>query len=205
MRRLLHNQRGASAAEFALVLPLLLILLFAIIDGGRLMWTINRAEKAAHMGARHAAVTNMIPSSLATYKFATGSEVTQQPPGSIVPTAVWSGTTCTSTACTNSGGVGPSPGFNAAAYAAIKGRMASLMPEINGAGVTVTVTYTNVEIGYSGDPYGPDVAPEINVSVSGLVFRPITTLSLATFSLPTFSATMTLEDGQGAASSESTS
>jgi hypothetical protein len=79
------------------------------------------------------------------------------------------------------------------------------MPEIDGAGVNVTVTYTNVEVGYSGDPYGPDVAPEIRVAVSGLVFRPITTLSLTTFNLPIFSASMTMEDGQGTASSESTS
>ena len=42
----MHNRSGASAAEFALVLPILLILLLGIIDAGRWLWTYNRAEKA---------------------------------------------------------------------------------------------------------------------------------------------------------------
>jgi Flp pilus assembly protein TadG len=205
MRRLLSDEKAASAAEFALVLPLLLILLFAIIDGGRLMWTINRAEKAAHMGARHAAVTAMIPSSLASYKFATGTEVTKQPPGTTVPLAVWESTTCDASECLNSGGLGPAPGYSEDAYTAIKGRMVALMSEIDDPAVSVTVTYSNVEVGYSGDPHGPDVAPAIKVAIDGLTFRPITTLSLATFNLPQFSASMTMEDGQGTISSEGTS
>ena len=58
---LIRDERGASAAEFALVLPLLLLLLFGIIDAGRLAWEFNRAEKATQVGARVAVVTDPIP------------------------------------------------------------------------------------------------------------------------------------------------
>ena len=197
IRRLLASTTGATAAEFALVLPLLLILLFSIIDGGRLLWTLNRAEKATQMGVRYAAVTRMVPSLLADYKFATGAQVTQVPPGTPVPTGSWAGTTCTATACTNSG-AGPTPGFDSAAFIAIGNRVRLLYPEASNA--RITISYQNSGLGYSGDPYGPDVAPEITLAVSGLQFVPLTSFSLATFTLPTISATMTMEDGVGTVS-----
>ncbi len=61
LKRVRRDRRGASAAEFALVLPLLLLLLFGIIDAGRFLYETNRAEKATQMGARYAIVTNVIP------------------------------------------------------------------------------------------------------------------------------------------------
>jgi hypothetical protein len=194
-RHLLRSTSGASAAEFALVVPLLLILLFAIIDGGRLIWTLNRAEKATQMGVRFAAVTRMIPSSLASYRFPTGTEVGQVTAGVPVPLTVWKGTTCTRTGCTNVDGLGPAPGLNQEAFEDLQARVRALFPEAQG--VNISVTYTNVGLGYAGDPYGPDVSPQISLRVSGLRFTPLTTLSLAAFNLPAFSATMTMEDGLG--------
>ena len=58
IRKLLQDRTASSAAEFALVLPLLLFLFFAIIDTGRFVWSSNRVEKAAQMGARMAVVTD---------------------------------------------------------------------------------------------------------------------------------------------------
>ena len=64
MRRLtalLIDRRASSAAEFAMVLPLLIMFLLGIIDVGRLLWTVNRIEKSTQMGVRFAIVTNPIP------------------------------------------------------------------------------------------------------------------------------------------------
>ena len=52
--RLILDRRASSAAEFALVLPAALLLLFGIIDVGRYAWQLNEYEKATQMGARHA-------------------------------------------------------------------------------------------------------------------------------------------------------
>ena len=50
MRKL--NERGAVAAEFALLLPLLLIILFGIIDFGMMMYSREIVSNAAREGAR---------------------------------------------------------------------------------------------------------------------------------------------------------
>jgi Flp pilus assembly protein TadG len=63
-RDLARDQSAATAAEFALVLPLLLIFLFGVIDAGRWMWAYNQAEKATQMGARMAIVTDYVSSSI---------------------------------------------------------------------------------------------------------------------------------------------
>jgi Flp pilus assembly protein TadG len=47
---------GAAAVEFALVLPLVLVLVFGIIDMGRLLFTANSLTSAVREGARFAAV-----------------------------------------------------------------------------------------------------------------------------------------------------
>jgi Flp pilus assembly protein TadG len=52
----LRGESGAAVVEFALVLPLVLILVFGIIDVGRLMFTANSLTSAVREGARFAAV-----------------------------------------------------------------------------------------------------------------------------------------------------
>ncbi|MFF5175551.1 TadE/TadG family type IV pilus assembly protein [Micromonospora sp. NPDC000089] len=50
------GDRGAAAVEMALVLPLLLLLLFGIIDFGRMLNAQLTLTEAAHDGARAASV-----------------------------------------------------------------------------------------------------------------------------------------------------
>jgi Flp pilus assembly protein TadG len=52
------SQRGAAALEFALVFPVLLLLLVGIVDFGMLMSTQSVVANAAREGARTAALSN---------------------------------------------------------------------------------------------------------------------------------------------------
>jgi Flp pilus assembly protein TadG len=55
-RRGLRDERGVAVVEFALVAPLLLILVFGIIDLGRAYAALNQIAASAREGARVAAV-----------------------------------------------------------------------------------------------------------------------------------------------------
>ena len=95
VRRFAQDRTAATAAEFAMVLPLLILFIFGIIDVGRLMWEWNRAEKATQMGVRFAVVANIVPTGLATYDFTTISGVLQ---GAPINATIFPGVSCTGTA-----------------------------------------------------------------------------------------------------------
>jgi hypothetical protein len=195
--RLAHDETGASASEFALVLPLLLILLFGIIDAGRFMWEYNRAEKATQMGVRYAVVTDMVPAGLSTYSFSVSDGILQ---GTAVPTANFNSTTCTNANCSIcTGSMCGSIGYNGTAFQNIVTRMALMYPPITAS--NVRVTYKNVGLGFAGDPDGPDVSTLVTVRLTGLDFHPITCLVFAcTIPMPDFRASLTLEDASGSVS-----
>jgi Flp pilus assembly protein TadG len=52
------GDQGSAAVEFVLVLPVLLLVLFAIVDFGRLLNAKIVLSQAAHEGARAAAITD---------------------------------------------------------------------------------------------------------------------------------------------------
>jgi Flp pilus assembly protein TadG len=54
MPRLLHDEAGASAAEFVLILPLMTLLLFGAVDVGGLAWSQMQVGAAARAGATYA-------------------------------------------------------------------------------------------------------------------------------------------------------
>jgi len=82
LREFLRCDRGSSAAEFTLVLPLFLFILLGTIELGRFAWEVNRVEKAVQIGARWAVATDLIPGGLKDYSFATTGGL---PQGSVVP------------------------------------------------------------------------------------------------------------------------
>lgn len=61
MRRSAHGRRGQALAEFALVVPLFLLLLFALIDLGRLVYTANAVSNGAREAARAGSVGTRPP------------------------------------------------------------------------------------------------------------------------------------------------
>jgi Flp pilus assembly protein TadG len=66
VRQLLRrNRKGAAIVEFALVVPLLLLLLWGIVDIGRAFYTLNNLASAVREGARSAAVMATDPTAAA--------------------------------------------------------------------------------------------------------------------------------------------
>ena len=199
VRKLYRDTSGAGAAEFALVLPLLLLLIFGVIDAGRFVWEYNRAEKATQMGARYAAVTDpVLGSGFYNYSFSVNDNV---PQGSAVPTSAFNTVTCTSSNncgdCTG-GAVCGVVAYDANAFDNIVARMAAMYPPI--AAENVQIEYRNVGLGYAGDPNGPDVAPLITVRLENLQFTPITSLMLGSIAMPSFATSLTAEDLSGSQS-----
>ena len=192
LTRFLRCESAASAAEFALVLPLLLILIFGIIDGGRFLWELNRAEKATQMGVRYAVVTDPVASGLSSYSFSISDNVIQ---GNAVPTTNFDSATCTNAspcACVG-GNICDSIGHDGTEFQRIVDRMAAIYPSITAD--NVRVIYKNVGLGFAGNPDGPDVSALVTVRVTGLNFRPITCLVFpCSISMPDMVASLTLED-----------
>jgi hypothetical protein len=53
------RQRGQALVEFALIIPLFLLMLFGMIDLGRVIWANDDLAHAAREGARFASVTGV--------------------------------------------------------------------------------------------------------------------------------------------------
>lgn len=194
--RLVRDVRAASAAEFALVLPLLLIFLLGLIDAGRFMWEYNQAEKATQAGTRYAVATGLVPSGLSSYSFAVSDGI---PQGTVVPTANFSFANCNNSSCTCTGSMCGSIGYNGAAFTNIVDRMQAMYAPITPA--NVQVEYRNVGIGFAGNPSGPDVSALVTVRLAGLQFQPVTCFVFAcSITMPDFSSALTLEDASGSVS-----
>lgn len=52
--RFLRSEHGSPSAEFALILPAIIVLLFGGFESGNFMWTQHRLVEAARQGARYA-------------------------------------------------------------------------------------------------------------------------------------------------------
>jgi Flp pilus assembly protein TadG len=199
LRRLLRDTRASAGAEFALVLPLLLISMFTVIDGGRYMWAVNMAEKATQAGARFAVVTSPVAGGLAdsTVTFIGFDDLAQ---GDRIPASDLGTITCTSTSCTGCDGCPTGlPGtYNGTAFANIVARMHYYDPSISAS--NVTVEYRGSGIGFAGDPNPPEAVPLVTVKLNGLTFQPLSTFLFASIPMPSFSTTLTAEDLSGTTS-----
>lgn len=67
MKRLRNNVRGQAMVEFAIVLPLLLILLIAVFEFGRAWNVYHAVTDAARLGARSAVVADPVTTQDSVY------------------------------------------------------------------------------------------------------------------------------------------
>ena len=195
--RLAKDGRASVGAEFALVLPIFLLFVLGVVDVGRMMWTWNRAEKAAQMGVRYAAVTEMAAEGLAAYTFFDEGI----PRGSPIPQSSFGGASCTAEGCScNDGATCPDLGnLSTAAFNNTVARMQAIMPEIQPENVRIEYNYSG--LGYSGDPYGPDINPLITVKLAGVKYQPALGYVFGLeLTLPSFASTLSMEDGRYAIS-----
>ena len=208
LRAFLRDRRGASAAEFALVLPLFLLFLLGTIDAGRYIWAVNEAEKATQIGVRWAVATQIIPggsdsNGLLQHDFIGDGVET----GTAVDSTNFPGVSCqasgTTVACTCKTS-GQCKNFTYTttttasknAWASLIGRMQAIYPGLSAS--NVLIDYDNAGLGYAGDPNGADVAPLVTVSLRDLRFQPMTLILFnGTLPIPRASYSLTLEDGQG--------
>lgn len=210
VKRFWVEDGGGPAAEFALVLPIMLAFLLGIIDVGRLMWTWNQAEKATQMGVRYAVVTDMVAPGLSTYSFSVDGGLLQ---GTPIPRSAFGGASCKLASATdpasalscscNAGETCPALGTPTntatAPFSRIVNRMSVIYPTIKKNNVVVEYGYSG--LGYAGDPFASDVTPLVTIRIRNMTFRPILLqLFGGTFALPDFRASLTMEDGAGTAS-----
>jgi len=148
---LVRDCRGASAAEFAIVLPLLLILIFGVIDGGRFLWEVNRAEKATQVGVRMAVVTTVLAPGLISEDYTVaGNGRPAVKSGELIPAAYLGRLVCNSAGCTCATAPCPTPGaLNTTTFNAIVDRMRTIDPTLTNA--NVVVTYSGSGLGTAGE------------------------------------------------------
>ena len=192
----LRDTRAAAAAEFALILPVLLIAIIGTIDVGRYAWAVAMSEKATQTGARFAVATDMVPSGLYSYSFATAGGV---PQGTTVNSTLFPGVTCNSAGCTCLGTCNFPTTADSTVFNRLVTRMREINPDITAANVVVTYAWSG--LGFAGDPNGPDVAPLTTVSLRNMQFVPASTLIFAVnVNMPQFAYTLPMEDGSGTTS-----
>lgn len=191
IHRLAQCSRGASAAELALILPLIVLLFAGLIDAGRFMYEVNRGEKATQTGARMAVVTNPVAPELSTQSYvgvSVGGQLLTQ--GDRIPAAALSPVLCGEGSCN-------AMGYDDPAFTNLLGRMQQIMPSIEGA--NLRVEYRGSGLGYAGNPNGMDISPLVTVRLTDMTFEPVILFG-GEIDLPDFAYTLTMEDGQGTGS-----
>ena len=208
-RAFFAHQRGAAAAEFAMVLPVALLFLLGTIDMGRYMWAMNRLEKAVQFGTRYAVTTDIVPEGLNAEDYSTftcpdgpltaGETICPEALGAITCTKPGGSVSCT---CARSPCPATLTPFNTVAFDNIVRRMRVVDRGISPA--NVSVKYSGSGIGYAGDPITDDdgadlseISPIVTVEVASFRFRSMSLLG-AGIRLPGFRYSQTLEDGDGA-------
>ena len=162
IRRAARNEDGAMLVEFAILMPLLLLLTFGLLDFGRLGFSYVMAQKATEMAVRDAAVRPPLCGAL--------PEVNQRGSLSGPLAGLRFGASCT--AGTNLCASFATLSCTAETAPAFWARIAPLMPA-NATPANLTVSYAfDPTLGFPGGP----VTLYFSVAVSDLDFDFVTPL-----------------------------
>jgi hypothetical protein len=200
-----RDQTGAVFAEFAILLPIVVVVVCGSIDFLYAFYQLNAAAKAVEIGARIAAVSDAVAdglNGLSNEAVLKGAE-----PGAPFPSFT---VTCIEGACSCAGTCGAmtqNPFDQAAMNRIVYGRgraacgvaasyyaigMCDVLASIRPA--NVVVVYSQTGLGYAGRPGGP--VPTITVSLRGMQFEFffLTTLLRIHIAIPAMTTTITGED-----------
>lgn len=201
-----HDQTGAVFAEFAIMLPIVVLVVCGSIDFLYAFYQLNAAAKATAVGARTAAVSDPVASGLDYLP--DEAVLNGEQPGGPLPSFT---VTCTANRCVCAGtcsGMVDNP-FNAKAMDRIvygqefascgkaEGTsqaigMCDILPSITPG--NVVIVYTQTGLGYAGRPGGP--VPTITVSLRNMHFHFffLTPLLGVQIAMPQMSTTVTAQD-----------
>lgn len=200
-----RNQDGAVFAEFAIMLPMIVLIVFGSIDFLYAFYQWNAAAKAVEVGARIAAVSDPVAPGL--NQLSSQAVLDGAMPGTVMPAFT---VTCRRGSCTCVGvctGLLENTFSTAAIDRIVFGRersacgqagsydtvgMCDVLPSITRD--NVVIVYKQSGLGYAGRPGGP--VPTIEVSLENMGFQLFFLNSLLGLhiAMPVVTATMTAED-----------
>ena len=160
LRSLLRDETGVALPELALVLPLFLLLIFGLIDFGRMGYEFVMANKATDLAARLAATLPPVCPGVATENNRGVVAVGTVPPRF--------GTGCASAAsvCAAPATVTCTAAVDSASATAIWDQVHPLMPGYSSrANLAFSYSY-DANLGFLGGPY----VPVVTVEITGLSF-----------------------------------
>ena len=190
----LRKEEGAILVEFAVVLPLFLVLLFSVIDFGQIYLRWILAEKATHVASRLAVVRPPICAGLPTFNDRTAG----------LPQVLPFGTSCGTVP-----GLCVDPGtITCTGDTAVGDTLDDILDVIGGflpASVepaNIRMTYSFADLGFLGGPYVPLVTIELVGDIDVPFITPLGPLLQAFYggnglddpSMPSMRATLPAED-----------
>jgi hypothetical protein len=205
MRLPRRDESGAVFAEFALLLPMIVLVVCGSIDFLNAFYQWNAAAKAVEVGARIAAVSDPVVPNL--NNLSNQAVLNGSVPGGPLPSFT---VVCRNDACSCTGtctGLAPNSFNRAAMDRIVFGRgshacgdatsyyatgMCDILPSITAA--NVVITYNQTGLGYAGRPGGP--LPTIAVSLQDMRFQFffLTPLLGVNIGIPPMTTTFTAED-----------
>jgi Flp pilus assembly protein TadG len=200
-----RDETGAVFAEFAVLLPIIVIVVCGSIDFLNAFYQWNAAAKAVEVGARIAAVSDPVAAGL--NNLSNQAVLDGATPGAPIPSFTVSCTAGTCACAGRCGGITANSFDTAAMNRILFGRgsaacgdavsyyatgMCDVLPSITAA--NVVIAYTHTGLGYAGRPGGP--LPTITVSLQNMQFQFffLTALLNVHIAIPPMTTTITAED-----------